>query len=131
MSLMFEFDGFMSKKIKPQFEAGKIKDIEEVHYRLSNFLKKWEEKQPKPDGNLIIDQFLDLQTFVGQNLMLMIEMTNNSMGIEYPEAFEEAVRLLSDSTLGWLNFVLKNMAEKFDGKKEFKKFKPFKLLNDK
>lgn len=41
MSLMFEFDGFMSEKIKPGFEAGKVKDIEEVHSRVHKFLSKW------------------------------------------------------------------------------------------
>jgi len=131
MSLMFEFDTFMSEKIKPNFGKGKLKDIEEVHYQLSKFLRKWEKKQPKPNGNLIIDDFLNLQTFIGQNLMLMVEMTSNGFGTEYPEAFEETVRLLSDSTLGWLNIILKDIAGKFEGHKEFKEFEPFKLLNDK
>ena len=57
-------------------------------------------------------------------------MTSHGLGIEYPVAFEKAIRQLSNSALYWLNNILESMVEKFEGPEEFKEFEPFKLLED-
>lgn len=47
MSLLFEFSNFMAEKIKPGFESGKIKDLEEVYNRIYKFLNKWQSEKRK------------------------------------------------------------------------------------
>jgi hypothetical protein len=69
MSLMFDFDTFMSEKIKPAFEAGKIKNIEKVHFLSSAFLRKWIDKNKVPGAFGLNDKL-----FVLAELMHRLEL---------------------------------------------------------
>ena len=74
-------------------------------------------KEPKLDRDIIINEFLQLRDFVGQNLKFLYETAKNCQGIENPIAFEETVLHLTEDSHKRLTDVLKSLAEKFKGLK--------------
>jgi len=76
-----------------------------------------QKKEPKLDRDIIINEFLDLRNFVGQNLKFLHDVAKDCQGIENPIAFEETVLHLTEDSLNRLTDVLKSLATKFEGLK--------------
>jgi len=114
----------MSEKIKPGFESGKIKDIEEVHNRLHQFLIKWikkNEKEREVMNQDIINEFAKLNMAGGY-----IKLMGNAAyhGVNEPAfVFSDIVKYLSETSLELLNEALESLNKKFPGNE----FEPFEI----
>ena len=76
-----------------------------------------QKQEPKLDRDIIINEFLELRDFVGQNLRFLHDVAKDCQGIENPIAFEEAVLHLTKDSHNRLTDVLKTLAGKFEGLK--------------
>jgi hypothetical protein len=117
MSLMFEFDTFMSEKIKPGFEAGKIKDIEAVHYRLDTFLKKWIKANTEKIAYGVNDQLFDLMTLMNRLVLLenlVRQGCKRHTFQEYSALYDIVIDRLDKET-DELHEILEKFNEKFPG----------------
>ena len=119
MSLMFEFDTFMSEKIKPNFGKARLKDIEEVHYRLSKFLKKWLDKNEGQEAPMGVDEALfELRESINV-LSLVYDMGD---GIEFTQealtAYWTAIRTMLDYEIDDFNRIFEDLANHYPDTKQ-------------
>jgi len=111
MGLSFEFDGFMSEKIKPGFESGKIKDIEEVHYRIHKFLEKWEKKKRgKETCHGVNDNLYAIRDVVDRLDILISILTNGDLdSFRSYNAFSDVARDVLENEVGNLTGIIKDL----------------------
>jgi len=119
MSLMFEFDTFMSEKIKPNFGKARLKDIEEVHYRLSKFLKKWINKNNGQEAPMEVEQAL-FELSESINVLKLVEHMGD--GIDFTKenltAYWTGIMTMLDYEIDDLNRILEDLANHYPDTKQ-------------
>jgi len=111
MGLSFEFDTFMSEKIKPGFESGKIKDIEEVHYRICKFLNKWEKKKRgKEICYGVHDSLYAIRDVIDRLDILISVFTNGDLNsFRSYNAFSDVTRDVLENEVSNLTGIIKDL----------------------
>ena len=113
MSLMYEFDTFMSEKIKPGFEAGKIKDIEEVHSQTSTFLREWIDKNKEPSAFGLNDELFLLAELMHRLELLEKLGRQGCNGFSEYSAFSDLVVDILERETGNMREILDKINKEF------------------
>ena len=111
MSLLFEFDSFMSEKIKPGFESGKIKDIEEVHHQTHKFLERWRKKNKGEEiCHGVNDNLYAIREVADRLDILLSTLTNGDLNsYRSYAAFSDITRDVLNNEIDGLTGIIENL----------------------
>ena len=121
MISMLKFDEFMSNKIKPAYKAGKIKDEEDLHYKLNKFVHGWLKKELDSKAPMGVDEALfELRESI--NVLNLVQNMGNDIDFDYDTliAYWTATRAMLDYEIDALSRTFEELATHYpDTKQKF------------
>jgi uncharacterized protein YaaN involved in tellurite resistance len=119
MISMLKFDEYMSNKIKPAYKAGKIKDEEDLHYKLSKFVSGWLKKELDSKAPMIVEEAL-FEFRESINVLNLVQNMGDGMDFDYEtlEAYWTAISVMLDYEIDTLSKTFEKLANHYPDTKQ-------------
>ena len=118
---MLKFDDFMTNKIKPAYRKGKIKDEEDLHGKLRDFVSKWLKGELNSKAPMGVDKALfELNESI--NVLDLVFNMGNGIDFEHDTlvAYWTATRTMLDNQIDVLTGIFEGLANNYpDTRKKY------------